>query len=127
MDTKADSIDSRTAATDPGDVSNVQNETRCTVRRIEWGHALLMTNEARETWPGSYGVTDVIEWEHGLDGDERRIAASRLRFLARAANNHHRLLSALRGLVECLNGDMDPEQCKAWDAAVAALERAEGR
>lgn len=37
------------------------------------------------------------------------------------------LLDTLRRLVDVLNDDLDPEQCAVWDAAVAAIAKAEGR
>jgi len=37
------------------------------------------------------------------------------------------LLTTLNALVDLLNQDLDPEQCAAWDAAVAAIAKAEGR
>jgi len=37
------------------------------------------------------------------------------------------LLAALKRLVGLLNDDLDPDQCAAWDDAVAAIAKAEGR
>jgi hypothetical protein len=37
------------------------------------------------------------------------------------------LLAACRALVSTLNADLTSEQCDAWDAAVAAMAKAEGR
>lgn len=37
------------------------------------------------------------------------------------------LYAALKALVDLLNDDLDPETAAAWDAAVAALAKAEGR
>ncbi len=37
------------------------------------------------------------------------------------------LLATLKALIDLLNEDLDPDQCAAWDAAVAAIAKAEGR
>lgn len=58
------------------------------------------------------------------DGEMARANAE---FIVRCVNSHDALLAALKHLVECLNDDLDPEQCAAWDAALAAIAKAEGR
>jgi hypothetical protein len=47
------------------------------------------------------------------------------KFIVRTVNSHEDLLTALKAIVESLNDDLSTEQCKAWDAARAAIVKAE--
>ena len=68
---------------------------------------------------GAHGtmVCRVAKYAHGnaVSADARLIAAA------------PELLATLKGLVDLLNDDLDPAQCAAWDAAVVAIAKAEGR
>lgn len=92
--------------------------------RTEYGHAILMGEDAQMNYPGSFNVNEVIEWEHDCSGAQWKAADARVRLIAAAPD----LLAALKAVVTADAGGSwrnltgENAQC-----ALKAIARAEGR
>jgi hypothetical protein len=106
-----------------------------TIRRTGCGHAILMTDAARASYPASFAVDEVIEWEHDLGGHQMREASARLKKLALAANNYDRVLAQRDVLLHALKEyhagnrlkhDEDARLYELSEAAIALVEKGDG-
>lgn len=138
----ADSESVATASPAPAGVSSGQHSPLpWRVKRIEYGHAILMGPDAARTYPREFAVDEVIEWEHDCRGVQGSIAKGNAEFIVRCVNSHDDLLAALRKSVEAIRAlhgiGMPPateaevwrlyQQSPEMKAINAALAKAEGR
>ena len=89
------------------------------VREIEDGHAILMTSDARRTYPRQFAVDEVIEWEHQCDGAQAREVEKRLALIAAAPD----LLAACKLALSAF----EHQRAIDWDDLYRAIAKAEGK